>query len=575
MAKDDNKEAAAQLKDVIRELQKLQGGNRELLNEYRRAGDELVEAGKKNDDETIDYLREFREQSKRELEKEVSKKLGGQKIDPAVLRTALAAEPHVGKIPDNVDTEGLKKARREPDLMDVDGKKSKKATPAAQHAEHVKAASASPKADHSELPLTANTFKTNLTKIFTKFQGAPAAIRNRYRQGDALAKKTFGAISSLPGKMGDVISKLPVIGGISKFIKSFVGTIGSALATVGALVSLSGFLQGWEKAKEWFGENADFWDKLSAGLAAIVQSFLGLSDEEAKDLATKISSGLHNIVQFVKNVFEDTVNVVKVAWQNVDKAITSFRTLWDGIINGDFGKIKEGLGGIGEVVADVAKAIWDNKLALLPIFYFFSGPILAAASAIAGVVGGVASVVGGALLSAFTGIASFIGSIVSACAPVAAVIGAVVAAVVVIKGIWDGIKAGIDEFKKSGDLLGAVKAGLKAMGQSIIDSLKWIWDAFLDGIASVVEYLPFGKKISAKILTLKSKPAVSASPTPTTTGAQDAEAERRALESRKRAAANDPRRVAPVVIQQSNNNSNTTQVVPMRVQAGMSKQYAY
>lgn len=473
---DESKKLTVALKDIIRELQDLQEGNKSLLTEYHKAGDELADAVKQGDEETAKYLKEFRQQAKAELEKTVSQKLGGAKLDSNQLSTALAALPHIGKI-----------QKQQPELPygAID-------TPAAEHRMHSENAAAGPKpSDNAKL--TPKTFADSMSKVLTSFLGTAAAVRDRYRKGNVLGQNTFRALSALPSKIGDVLERLPLIQGLSNFIKGFVNTVGAALATVGALVSLSGFLKGWDKAKEWFGENADFWDKLSSGLAAIAQTFLGLDEDSAKELAMKISNGIHAITNFIKGVFTDTVEVIKVAWSNVDKFIGGFRALWDGIVNLNFAKVLDGLQSIGEVIIDVAKAVWDNKLALVPILYFFSGPILAAATAIAGVVGGIASVLGGTILAAFTGLLGVIGTgLTAVLGPVAVAVAAIAAGLLVFKAGWDGIQAGVDEYRKTGNILGAIRKGITAFGESIVGTVQWVWDGITGALKSVTSTIVDG-----------------------------------------------------------------------------------
>lgn len=617
---DDSKKVTAQLKDIIRELQMLQGGNKSLLQEYQKTGEELAQATKEGDRETVEYLKEFRQQARKELEKTVAEKFEGQKIDPLVLRSAFAALPYAGKIeketPAGDHNEHLRNvaAGAKPDsVAELTPRSFTKSftdvlskffgTPGTladyyrrnnEFAEGtMKALSKSPREDivrdkGTPARITepapdrsnsdARTFKNSFEELFTNFFGGPAAIRNRYRRGDAIAKSTLNALVSMPVKIANVLERLPLISGIANFIKSFVSTIGSALAVVGAVVSLSGFLKGWENAKKWFGENADFWDKLSSGLAAIAQTFLGLSEEDAQDLAKKISKGIHTVTRFLSDLFTQTLNVVKVAWANADKFIKGFQTAWNGIVNGSFKDILSGTKSIFDVLGNVAKAIWDNKLALIPIFLLFKGPIIAAIGAIAGVVGGIASVLSGPIIAAFTGLLSFIGgTLLPILAPIIATAGAIGASLVVFKGAWDGLQAAIDEYKKTGSVISALKTGINQFGNSVVSTLTQIWNTVLDSLASVVELIPWkGKDIAASIRKNKLSDVVAApSPSSNVVGVQEAEKERQRLSAANASAARVAA-AAPVVVQQqsSTTNNNTTAVqVPLATHSGASFAY--
>lgn len=491
---DDSKKVVVQLKEIIRELQNLQDGNKHLLEEYSKAGEELVDATKEGDQETIKYLKEFREQAKKELGETVKEKLGNKEIDPHVLRTALAAAPHAPQIKEINDEPLVKRApsREEQEAKKNEAKLAKmqiqqNLRPEKEHSEHVKDAGADPKASNAQ-PLTTKSFKDGLSKVLSSFNGGAAAVRDRYRKGAAVSENIVRGITALPKKLGGVLEGLPLISGIANFIKGFANTVGAALATVGALVSLSGFLKGWENAKKWFGENANFWEKLSSGLATIAQTFFGLSDEDAQALAQKLAAGFKAVGEFIKDVFNATVNVVKVAWANIDKFIGGFKTLWEGITSGNLEQILDGTKSIGQVLLDVGKAIWDNKLALVPIFALFGGPILAAITSIAGVVGGIATALVGTILPIFVGLLKVIGGgLAAALGPIGVVVAGIAAALIVFKAGWDGIKTGIEEYKKSGNIFKAIWVGIKGAVSSFTGIFTTAWDYVKGFVSGVVD----------------------------------------------------------------------------------------
>ena len=84
------------------------------------------------------------------------------------------------------------------------------------------------------------------------------------------------------------------------------------------------FLEGWGKAEKWFGENADIWDRISSGIAAVIGTFFGLDEKAQKEWAYKIDS----IFDAVGGVLQGIITTVK------------------GLANADFGQIQEGVGKI-------------------------------------------------------------------------------------------------------------------------------------------------------------------------------------------------------------------------------------
>ena len=71
------------------------------------------------------------------------------------------------------------------------------------------------------------------------------------------------------------------------------------LVLFGGLTALTGFIDGWNNAFDWFGKNASFGDMLASGLAGIVQAFTGITDEEAKGIAENAAFYINGVIDFL------------------------------------------------------------------------------------------------------------------------------------------------------------------------------------------------------------------------------------------------------------------------------------
>ena len=83
------------------------------------------------------------------------------------------------------------------------------------------------------------------------------------------------------------------------------------LQLTGAIVGLVAFLKGWENAKKWFGENADFWDRFSSGLAGIAEAF-GLTDD-AEGTAKSIREAIQTFQDKLGPVFDKLKKKITMA----------------------------------------------------------------------------------------------------------------------------------------------------------------------------------------------------------------------------------------------------------------------
>ena len=171
------------------------------------------------------------------------------------------------------------------------------------------------------------------------------------------------------------------------------------LVLFGGLTALTGFIDGWNNAFDWFGKNASFGDMLASGLAGIVQAFTGITDEEAKGIAENAAFYINGVIDFLKRIV--------AAFGN----ITGLRERQDG-----------------------ESFLGDAALVIGSLLFMF-GP---------------KGMIGSAISFLFKGFMLLAGIIATAVGiPVAAVVGIIVAIGLVIAGIiiyWDEIKQGLKDF---------------------------------------------------------------------------------------------------------------------------------
>lgn len=154
-------------------------------------------------------------------------------------------------------------------------------------------------------------------------------------------KETFlGALTGIKDglvklgkKMSDGFKKL-YTNLIKKPVSSLLDIIMNAIKTAGLVIGFIEFLKGWEKATKWFGENADFGDRLAAGLANVAGAFLGLDDNQRKIMAEKIATFFDKIGEIFNDLFEGVKTTVM------------------GLYSGDSSMVKDGLKSIFDTIVD-------------------------------------------------------------------------------------------------------------------------------------------------------------------------------------------------------------------------------
>lgn len=257
------------------------------------------------------------------------------------------------------------------------------------------------------------------------------------------------------------------VGGFWDFLKKLFAV---GLATIGFIK----FIEGWNKADEIFGKAANFGERLSAGLATIIGSFVGLTDGEINTLAKDINVTVQGIITFLKTEFDALTTALKAAWPGIKEAFNGFVK----ILEGDFiGGVKSFASG----VTTIGTELWNSESMLAKAVVILAGlkiagavlsfvgaikPIFTALSTIGTGIGTIFTALGGkaafaAAMSALPGILS--GMLL----PLAAIAGLFIAA----KAGFDGVSEGMEEFDKTGDLSKALSVGIGGFVKSLLNIL--------------------------------------------------------------------------------------------------------
>lgn len=346
--------------------------------------------------------------------------------------------------------------------------KSMRAFPAESFKKLTKEQSTAVKNQRKDLKKAAENAPADVTEGLAKFLGVD------------FKSEFFGRLNSISSGFKDIkngfkdlgkalaLDKVgKKVGGFWDFLKKVVG---AGFATVGLLK----FLEGWNKANDYFGENAGFSEKLAAGLANVIGSFTGMTEGEIKQLAVDLNTKFEAFWEFMKVEISRIQDTFRAAWPSIKLA---FDGLVD-ILNGNFGeglsKITSGLFGTGDALlnseSDLLKAVailaGIKMIGAVGSFASAIGPIFTALTTISSGLGTVFAALGGK--------AAF-GALMATLAPTLGAIlvplGLALAAVVALKSIFDGFQAGFDEFEKSGDISQALSAGLGGFVKSLLNML--------------------------------------------------------------------------------------------------------
>lgn len=202
------------------------------------------------------------------------------------------------------------------------------------------------------------------------------------------------------------IGKALALDKVAKKVGGFWDFLKKAFMTGLVAVGFIKFLEGWQKAEEWFGANANFGERISSALAGVVGAFMGLDEEQTRKLAQDINIKVQGFLTFVKEQFEGLKTAFKTMWES-----NAFGNIFDGIkliLNGEIlaglGKMKDGFGSILSGLMEADTLITDLILGYIGIKAFQAGTgifkavralssgLLSIGSGISNIAGGIGSV---------------------------------------------------------------------------------------------------------------------------------------------------------------------------------------
>ena len=395
-------------------------------------------------------------------------------------------------------------------------------------------------------------FYESLTKSFDRTFGLPADFKQYQTAMLEGAHRLANGIRNLPDKIGSALEKIPGLKTAKGMFSGLKDAITLGLKLAGGAIALSGFLEGYDKATEWFGENTNFWDKLSAGFAAAIGAFAGFSDEDTEKLAKDISGALKHVRDFVDYLVTDVFGFVKDFYSEIKVSWSSVKLIAEGIKTGDMETLKTGVTDFGASIGNIASSLIENDGALIAAALLLgptkmikttanilatvttmslrlvslganlvltSGKLLVASGA--GLVSGATSLAmnainlgtsitttsaqfiraaGQSLVANATSLASGVLNLgtkfSTAALEVAKTSGASILrgagivglAASVASGMFSGISAGVEEYKQSGDYSKAIYEGAKGFLEGLTFGLI-SGDAFEKAISSAIDFI--------------------------------------------------------------------------------------
>ena len=286
---------------------------------------------------------------------------------------------------------------------------------------------------------------------------------DKVSQGFGEIKKGFQDL----GKALGLNKVAKAAGGFWDFLKKLLAV---GLVTIGFIK----FLEGWNKADEIFGKAAGFGERLSAGLATVIGSFMGLTDGEINTLAKDINGTVQAIMTFLKTEFDALTTALKAAWPGIKQTFNGFVKLLEGDFIGGIKDISVGITNVGtelwnseSMLAKAVVVLAGVKLAGAALSFVTAiGPIFTALSTIGSGIATIFTALGGkaAFAAAMAAIGPALGSILIP-------LGLALAVVALLKSGFDGISAGMDEFDKTGDFSQAFSVGLGGFVKSLLNIL--------------------------------------------------------------------------------------------------------
>jgi len=132
-------------------------------------------------------------------------------------------------------------------------------------------------------------------------------------------------------------------------IQAGLGGIWDAVKMAGAVVlglqAFTKFIEGMNKSMEWFEGKAGWPEKISAGLANVIGSFMGLGEGELKELAESIHDKVMVITDIAIWLKDKVIDVIGGLFDNVKNMIEGGKALNEGNIVEGFQGLFSGLFG--------------------------------------------------------------------------------------------------------------------------------------------------------------------------------------------------------------------------------------
>ena len=157
------------------------------------------------------------------------------------------------------------------------------------------------------------------------------------------------AIKSIPGKLGEAFSKLPGVQAAKSGLSALFDLLTTAAGLAALVIGLQQFLDGWQNAEKWFGDNADFGDRLASALGRVVASFLGLDEDVEKSLVMGLASFFDKVEKLFGDLFEGVSMIA------------------NGIFRGDGSAVGKGIRKIYDTITGLVTDIADMALELLGV----------------------------------------------------------------------------------------------------------------------------------------------------------------------------------------------------------------
>ena len=294
--------------------------------------------------------------------------------------------------------------------------------------------------------------------------------------------RRFSDLKTGISKIGDGFKKLGSALGLGKAKDLATGIfdfLKNALILGFSVVGLVKFLEGWRTAEKWFGDNPDFGERLSSGLAKVLKSF-GIIENEEKT-ARNINNKVTEIREFIDREIEGLKKSAPGIFGGISTGFQGLKDVIGGAQNGDPGTLLGGLKQLGDGIFQITKELVFSDSLLANI----AGVVLAvkAFKAIVAIAVGVKAVAGG-FMTAITAAGGMV-AMVGAGGIIALAVGVGLALAGLFEAISNhdtAVKAAQDYYNKSD----------KTIGNRLIAELIYLDNQVVNMVDKLVGFVTFG-----------------------------------------------------------------------------------